>query len=178
MAIKQVAISDISNEEVPDESHARVVIEHPDMTFPVELDTSVEEADKFQSTALRLVTLTIYAPNVPPRTVTVETRTLDKLFDKVDFNKVLEGARKADVSPTAPRRGRPAGRGGSKASTGEKRDYTSPEWAGVEHRGRTTEAEAMWVRDNLDAANANRAREGQAPIDIKDAKMIKRYGFK
>jgi len=177
LAIKQVAISDISNEEVPDESHARVVIEHPDMTFPVELDTSVEEADKFQSTALRLVTLTIYAPNVPPRTVTIETRTLDKLFDKVDFNKVLEGARKADVSSAEGRRSRSGRPAGSKAATTEKRDYASPQWAGVEHRGRVTEAEATWVRQNLETANANRAREGQAPINPNEEKMKKRYGF-
>lgn len=61
--------------------------------------------------------------------------------------------------------------------TGEKRNYSSPEWAGTEHRGRTTEVEAVWVRNNLETANKNRAREGQAPINIKDPKMIKRYSF-
>ncbi len=60
----------------------------------------------------------------------------------------------------------------------EKRDYSSPEFAGLEHRGRTTETEAAWVRENLDKANANRAREGQAPINPNDAKMKARYGLK
>lgn len=56
-------------------------------------------------------------------------------------------------------------------------DYKSIDNAGLEHRGRVTEEEARLVRDNLETANANRAREGQGPIDPNDVKMKKRYGF-
>jgi hypothetical protein len=98
---------------------------------------------------------------------------VDKVFPT--FADALGSARKVDEASIAPsKRTRSTA---PKADKGEKRDYSSPEWAGTEHRGRTTEAEASWVRANLEAANANRAREGQAPIDIKDPKMVKRYGF-
>lgn len=58
-----------------------------------------------------------------------------------------------------------------------KTDYTLPENAGLIHRGRVTEAEAQWVRENLDEANNNRIREGQPIIDPNDPTEKKRYGF-
>src|SRR3954467_12945091 len=102
MATKQIVLSDISGDELADDQHVRLVIDHPD--FPrqeLEIDCSVDEAEKFQNTSLRLVNVQVYAPNVPARTVTVETKILDRLFDKTDFNKVLEGARRAESRPIA-----------------------------------------------------------------------------
>jgi hypothetical protein len=75
----------------------------------------------------------------------------------------------------APRR---RGRQPRAASASEdKIDYTSPEHAGTLHRGRIMEAEAEWVRNNLDAANGNRTRAGQPLIDPSDEKEKRRYGF-
>jgi hypothetical protein len=173
MAVRQIIMSDISGNELDDDTHTRVVIDHPDMTFPIELDISLDEASQLQSSSVRLATIKVFAPNQPPRTVAIESTELAELFDGVDFDKVLAGGRKADKEST-PTRTR---RSSAAPSSGEKKDYSSPEWAGVEHRGRTTEAEASWVRENLEAANANRAREGQAPIDPQDEKFKKRYGF-
>lgn len=175
LAVKSVVVSDVSGVEVPDDKHARVVVEHPDQSFAIELDVSAEEADKFQNSSLRLVTVTVYAPNVSPRKAVVETKTLDKLFGAtVDFDAVLASGRRADRPAAAP------ARRAIKASSpsAEKRDYKAMDNIGLEHRGRVTEEEARLVRENLSQANENRAREGQAPIDPKDAKMVKRYGFK
>lgn len=177
MAIKTVAVSDISQAEVPDDQHVRVVVKHPDFPTTLELDVTAEEADKFRNTALRMVTVTIYAPDVPPREAMIETKTLDKLFTGVDFNKVLEGARKAELSPAgAPRRGRPA-RAAAAPKSGDKPDYTAPDRYGQLHRGRITDEESRLVRENPDQASKNREVQGHPPIDWNDAKEKARYGL-
>lgn len=56
-------------------------------------------------------------------------------------------------------------------------NYRDLDNIGLEHRGKVTADEARLVRENLDRANANRAREGQGPIDVTDPKMVKRYGL-
>jgi hypothetical protein len=178
MAVRQIVVSDLSGVELTDEDHTRVVVEHPDVSVPLELDISRSEAQLLQDSTLRLVTFSIFAPNEPPRRAVVETRTLDKLFADVDFDRVLEGARKAD---------RPASSGASRASRSTpspvagasdgRVDYGSPEHAGILHRGRVTEREAAWVRSNLEQANANRERVGQPPIDPDDPKEQQRYGL-
>jgi hypothetical protein len=106
----------------------------------------------------------------------VETKTLDKLFEGIDFDRVLEGARKSERTGVKRRDEAPA-RAGSTATTGPKVDYTSPESAGILHRGRVTSAEADWVRANLDAASSNRVRVGQPAIDPSDPKEQQRYGL-
>ena len=176
MAVRQIVVSDISGVELGDGDHARVVIDHPDHGFPLELDVSAAEAERLQDTTLRLVTCTILAPNRPPRRAVVETKTLDKLFDGVDFDRVLEGARKSERTGVTARSEAGSSRG-APAPAGPKPDYTSPESAGILHRGRVTTAEADWVRANLDGANANRARSGQPPIDPADPKEKQRYGL-
>src|SRR5262245_53317409 len=172
MAVRQIVVSDISGADLAEGEHARVVVEHPDFGTTLELDVSTSEADRLQDSTLRLVNFTIYAPNRPPRRAVIETKTLDRLFDGVDFDAVLEGARKADrpraTSTAAARPARPVS---------VKVDYGSPDYAGVLHRGRITEREAELVRADLEQANANRAREGQAPIDPSDPKEKRRYGF-
>ena len=56
-------------------------------------------------------------------------------------------------------------------------DYSSPEHAGSKHRGRVTEAEAAYVRDNFDAVNKRLSSEGQEMLDPSDGKTMKRYGL-
>lgn len=128
MATRQVVLSDISGDELDDATHTTVVVEHPDIPSAVKLDVSADEANKLSDTTLRLVTMTIYAPNVSPRRVQMETKALDKLFSGVNFDKVLEGAPKAETRPAQSRR-RPAG--GSRRSDVTK-DYNDDDlkaWA-------------------------------------------------
>lgn len=176
MAERTVIVSDLGGEELPNDQHVKLIVEHPDYQMPLELDSSVEEAEKFQDTALRIVTVTIHAPNVPVRKVRVETKTIDKLFPKVNFDEVLQGARKAELAtPVRRTPGRPART--PSAPAGDKIDYTSPENAGKLHRGRITEAEKDWVRANRDMASYNREQQTGKPIDFDDPAEVKRYSL-
>jgi hypothetical protein len=62
-------------------------------------------------------------------------------------------------------------------AAGDRVDYSSPEHAGNKHRGRVTEAEAAYVRDNFDAVNKRLSDQGQGMLDPSDPKTIKRYGL-
>ncbi|MET0324693.1 MAG: hypothetical protein ABW219_05660 [Ilumatobacteraceae bacterium] len=182
MVFKQVVLSDLSGDELTDDTHVRVVVQHPDLPTAVELDVSAAEADKLASTTLRLVELTIHAPNVPPRSVTMETKVLDRLFAGVDVDQVLEGARAVDLARVPPsQRGRtpvstpPARSAG--ADKGEKIDYTAPDRYGQLHRGRLTDEERELVRANREQASRNRQAQGHPPIDWDDDKEKTRYGL-
>jgi hypothetical protein len=60
---------------------------------------------------------------------------------------------------------------------GERIDYTSSEHAGEPHRGRITDAEKEYVRNNLEEVNARLERDGYRTIDPNDPKMAERYGL-
>jgi hypothetical protein len=64
-----------------------------------------------------------------------------------------------------------------RASTEGRIDYSSPEFAGNPHRGRVTEAEAAYVRDNFDKVNKRLSAEGKPMLDPSDPKTKKRYGL-
>ena len=172
MALRQIVVSDLSGAELSEDDHARVTVEHPDHPGPLELDVSVDEASRLQDSTLRLVQFTIFAPNRPPRRAVVETKTLDKLFDGVDLDSVLDAARRASGTRPSSSTGRSSTPAVQSAA---KVDYGSADHAGVLHRGRVTEREAAFVRSNLERANANRAREGQPAIDPADPKEQQRY---
>jgi hypothetical protein len=175
MAVKQVVVSDISGTELTDADHARVVVQHPDMPAALEIDISTSEAAKLTDSPLRLVSMTIYEPDKAPRSVQMETRVLDRLFGEVDFDRVLEGARRADLK-TVPPSQRP-GRTTVASSRAEKVDYTAADRFGQLHRGRVTAEEARLVREQQSQASANRESQGHAPIDFDDPAERKRYGF-
>ena len=180
MAVKQVVVSDISGVELSDADHARVVVQHPDLASAVELDVSADEAAKLADSTLRLVSMTVYEPDRAPRQVSIETKVLDRLFAEVDFDRVLDGARKVDVGriPPSQRPGRPASTGApSSAARGDKPDYTSPDHFGQLHRGRVTTEEARLVRDDPARASANRESQGHPAIDFDDPAERKRYSL-
>lgn len=173
MAVRQIIVSDISGEEISDEEHARIVItDHPALRgTPVELDVTAAEAEKFQTSKIDLVTMEIYGADRPKRHVALEAGAFASLFSGVDMEALVERARKvSSSSPSAARRSRGSGRAG-------KIDYTSPDHAGSLHRGRVTEAEAEYVRNNLDAVNVRLAANGERTIDPKDPKEKARYGL-
>lgn len=174
MAVRQVVVSDISGIELTKENHARVIVEHPDISGALELDISTDEAAKLTDTTLRLVGMTVFAPGESARSVRIETKVLDKLFVDVDFDRVLEGARRADLSKVAPSQ-RPSR--GSAGPRPERIDYTASNHFGQLHRGRVTEAEAALVRGDRDQASANRQAQGHGSIDWNDPAERKRYGL-
>jgi hypothetical protein len=89
---------------------------------------------------------------------------------------VLQNALREQQEQDDKRRSR---RGGRRA-TGQRRqriDYASPEYAGLPHRGRITNAEKEYVRNNLDEVNKRRERAGHDPIDPADPRMAAKYGL-
>lgn len=170
MATKSIVLSDISQAELPDDQHARVIVEHPDNNFPIELDVSAEEASKFQASSLRMATITIHSPGEPARTVQMETKVLDRLFAKVDFDAVLAAGRKVQRQQTAARRT-------GTASKADRVDYTQPTTFGQLHRGRITEAEKELVKAGREQASKNRKAQTGKDIDWNDAKEKARYGL-
>jgi hypothetical protein len=86
------------------------------------------------------------------------------------------------IPPKAQRRSRGEGTDerrshNQRADGGPLVNYNEPENAGLPHKGKTGEAEAAFVRDNLGLINERRAAAGHAPIDPSDPVHAKRYGF-
>lgn len=115
-----------------------------------------------------------FALNGQPWEVDLSAKNLEKLQKALQpFVDVARtpGAGSAAGAPTRRRRT------ASTAPSNARVDYRDPENAGLEHRGICTEEEKAFVRDNLDVANANRARHGQPPIDPQNEKHKRRYGL-
>jgi hypothetical protein len=91
---------------------------------------------------------------------------LQPFLDKAHPSQVA--APKTAAAPTRTRAPR---------AEGGRIDYSSPEHAGSKHRGRVTEAEAAYVRDNFEAVNKRLSAEGQEMLDPSDPKTIKRYSL-
>ena len=91
----------------------------------------------------------------------------------LDFFNVPFGDRDAD----AVIKGAPPFKPKRSSGSGDERDYTSPEFAGLIHRGKVTDAEAEYVRAHLDEVNARRAAQNppQPPIDPANQKDHERY---
>jgi hypothetical protein len=64
-----------------------------------------------------------------------------------------------------------------RADGGPLINYNEPENAGLPHKGKIGEAEAAFVRDNLELVNQRRTAAGHDPIDPSDPVHVKRYGF-
>jgi hypothetical protein len=98
-----------------------------------------------------------------------------------DNRKKLEDALRPFLDKAHPARvaqpKAPAAPSRSRSSASDRIDYSSSEYAGSKHRGRVTEAEAAYVRDNFDAVNKRLSSEGQDMLDPSDPKTIKRYGL-
>ena len=54
-------------------------------------------------------------------------------------------------------------------------DYTSPEHAGEPHRGRITDEEKQYIRENLGSVNVCLREQGMREIDPSDPQMAERY---
>jgi len=132
---------------------------------------SVAEAERFQTSKIDLVTLDVYEPNKPRRSVVLEVSAIKELFEGIEMDDVVAGARRAS-SRSAPAAGRSRPRSGGPAV---KIDYTASDRYGQVHRGRVTDEEAKLVRENQDQASKNRVSQGHPPIDWNDPKEGIRY---
>lgn len=180
MAIKQVVISDLTGNEIPDDKHTRLVISgHPDTSGDVELDVSSDEVANLESVSIELINLTIYEPNARPRQVVLDRGSFGSAFKGTDVETSLKNARRTTTSTSTRQQPtkRRASSGSGASAKGDRVDYGTLEHAGELHRGRVTEVEAKLVRENLDEINKRLELEGRPTIDPKDPKHKKRYRF-
>ena len=180
MATKTVKVSDLSRQEIPEEQLARLGIEeHPDLTEPVTLEVLPEEVEAAIPAEQNYVRLTYYpaeASGGEPKTVVLPLDNFNNLAQTEDMATVLQNAQAQQQEQDGRRRGKR----GSRRGTGQRRerkDFASPEYAGLPHRGRITNAEKEYVRNNLDEVTQRRVKQGHDPIDPADPQMASRYGL-
>ncbi len=182
MATKTIKISDLSGTEIRNEEQlARVVVEeHPDITESVTLEVLPSEVEGKLPEEQNYVRGTYYPSSESgeaPQSFTMPVEDFNNLSQRGDMATVLQNALREQQEPEGRRRGR---RGGRRAAAGQRRqriDYASPEHAGEPHRGRITDAEKEYVRNNLEEVNKRLAAQGIREIDPTDPEMIERYGL-
>jgi hypothetical protein len=156
-----------------------VVEEHPDITESVTLEVLPSEVESQLPEEQNYVRGTYYpSPESGGviRSFIMAVSDFNNLSQREDMATVLQNALREQQEQADRRRGR---RGGRRA-TGQRRqrrDFASPEHAGEPHRGRITDAEKEYVRDNLRKVNARLDREGYRTIDPNDPEMAERYGL-
>jgi hypothetical protein len=177
MATKTIKVSDLTGEEIREEENlARIVVEeHPTLSDPVTLEVLPEEVEEKLPDVEGYVRVSYYPSSANGGDVQEFVMTLkefNNLSEEYDMEAVLENALRAQHEE-GRRRGRRRRRGG-----GESRprvDYTSSEHAGEPHRGRITDEEKKYVRENLNEVNARLERDGLRTIDPSDPQMAERY---
>src|SRR3712207_1714715 len=180
MATKTIKVSDLSGEEIRNEEQlARVVVEeHPDITESVTLEVLPSEVEDSLPEEQNYVRGTYYpSPESGGvlRSFIMAVEDFNNLSQREDMTTVLQNALREQQEQDDKRRSR---RGGRRA-TGQRRqrrDFTSPEHAGEPHRGRITDAEKEYVRNNLEEVNKRLAAQGIREIDPNDPEMAERYG--
>src|SRR5215208_4878707 len=178
MATKTVKVSDLTGEEIgAEENLARIVVEeHPNLEDSVTLEVLPEEVEDQLPVEQNFVRVTYFPPSGnggEERSLVMSVEELNSLSTDFDMDTVLEDALREQQEREGRRRGRRGRRG-----TGERRprvDYSSPEHAGEPHRGRITDAEKEYVRNNLGEVNARLERAGHRIIDPENAGMAERY---
>jgi hypothetical protein len=181
VATKTIKVSDLSGDEIRNEEQlARVVVEeHPDITESVTLEVLPSEVEDSLPEKQNYVRGTYYpSPESGGviRSFIMLVEDFNNLSQREDMITVLQNALKEQQEQDDKRRSR---RGGRRA-TGQRRqrrDFTSPEHAGEPHRGRITDAEKEYVRNNLEEVNKRLAAQGIREIDPTDPEMIERYGL-
>src|SRR5215211_723310 len=178
MATKTVKVSDLTGVEIGGEENlARLVVEeHPNLEDSVTLEVLAEEVEDQLPVEQNFVRVTYFPPSGnggEERSLVLTVEEFNSLSTDFDMDTVLEDALREQQEREGRRRGRRGRRG-----TGERRprvDYSSPEHAGEPHRGRITDAEREYVRNNLEEVNARLEMAGHRLIDPENADMAERY---
>jgi hypothetical protein len=178
VATKTVKVSDLTGEEIRGEENlARLVVEeHPSLEDSVTLEVLPEEVEGQLPEQQNFVRVTYFPPTDnggEERSLVLSVEEFNSLSTDFDMDTVLEDALREQQEREGRRRGRRGRRG-----TGERRarvDYSSPEHAGEPHRGRITDAEKEYVRNNLEEVNTRLERAGHRIIDPENADMAERY---
>jgi hypothetical protein len=173
MGQKTVRFSDLSGQLITEDAAlARIVVhEHPELVDgPVEIEASADEAKAIEHAALRVVVVDLYLPDdYEPRRITMDAAAFDELASQKPVSELLLGARPARRGP------RIAANGGSRNG---RVDYATLQHAGRPHRGKTTDAERLLVRDHFDEINERLAAQGLRTLRLDDPEHVERYGLR
>jgi hypothetical protein len=180
VATKTVKVSDLTGEEIGGEENlARIVVEeHPSLSDSVTLEVLPEEVEDRLPVEQNLVHVTYIPPTESggeERSLVLSIEEFNNLSTDFDMETILSDA----LAEQQQREGRRRGRRGRRGA-GEKRqrvDYSSPDHAGLPHRGRITDAEKEYVQQHLEEVNARLELQGQRTIDPTDPDMAERYGL-
>jgi hypothetical protein len=178
MATKTIKVSDLTGTEIRSEENlARIVVEeHPSITGAVTLEVLPEEVeDRFPEVG-GYVRIRYFPPTTSKgeeQSFVMTLEDFNSLSDTADMEEVLENAVSAQQEEERGRRGRRGRRGERRLRV----NYTDPMHAGEPHRGRITDEEKEYVRENLSEVNARLERDGYRTIDPSDPQMAERYGL-
>src|SRR5215211_7245752 len=180
MATKTVKVSDLSGEEIGGEENlARLVVEeHPNLEDSVTLEVLAEEVENQLPVEQNFVRVTYFPPSGnggEERSLVLSVEEFNSLSQGFDMETILQDALHEQQEREGRKRGRRGRRGAG--DKGPRVDYSSPEHAGERHRGRITEAEKEYVRNNLEEVNTRLSDKGMRLIDPNDPKMAERYGL-
>jgi hypothetical protein len=175
MGEKLVRFSDLSGQmaEDPEALVSVVVTDHPEIDQSVRLEAMPGELEMLGKLALKdPVVLDVTPPD--------EEEAQRYVLTVVNFNKLATHRPMAEVledaKPVVPPR--PQRRSHNTTASGEPlRNYNDPDWAGLPHKGKVGEAEAAFVRDNLELVNQRRVAAGHTPVNPANAADAKRYGL-
>jgi hypothetical protein len=177
MATKTIKVSDLTGAEIREEENlARIVVEeHPTLSEPVTLEVLPEEVEEKLPEVEGYVRISYHPSSAgggEPQEFVITLEEFNSLSTEFDIEAVLESALRTQHEEEGRRRGRRRrGRGGGRPRV----DYTSPEHAGEPHRGRITDEEKQYVRENLNSVNARLREQGMREIDPSDPQMAERY---
>jgi hypothetical protein len=169
---KTVRFSDLSGQLIlEDSAPARIVVcEHPELgDNPVEIEALCDEARAIEQAGVEVAVLDLYYPGEDqPRRVAVEADAFDRLATDKTMAELLTSAKPA----------RRATRSAASPAARESRvNYATLEHAGKPHKGKTTDAEKLLVREHLDEINERLAAQDMRTISLSDPDHVERYGL-
>jgi hypothetical protein len=177
MGEKVVRFSDLSGQmaEATGELIPLVVTDYPDAdpNQRVRIEVTPDELEKIGKLSIAAVGLETEPTDEQDKRsrFVVPIAKLASLATVAPIEEVLANAQ--PVAPPKPQRRSH----NQRADGGALVNYNEPESAGLPHKGKIGEAEAAFVRANLELVNERRATAGHAAIDPSDAEQAKRYGF-
>jgi hypothetical protein len=188
MGEKVVRFSDLSGEMANEAAGGLVpltVTDYPDADPDqrVRIEVTPDELEKIGKLSIAAVGLETEPTNEEEQRsrFVVPLAKLASLATVAPIEEVLANAE--PVTPPKPQR-RSRGEGADERRSHNQRadggaliNYNDPENAGLPHKGKIGEAEAAFVRDNLELVNERRTAAGHAPIDPSNAEHARRYGF-
>ncbi len=172
-------VSDLDGKPIdnPNDATKLIVELHPSFTdHPIELDVLPAQVEGYLSDTKEYVALAYFFPGEDtPQRFLMPVDEFNGLFEQGNAETVLRDVLATQQEERKPRRGRRAK--ADRQDRREKIDYSSPEYAGLPHRGTISEAEKAYVREHLEEVNNRRREQGVEIIDPTDPVMQQRYGL-